>query len=164
MPTVKIFTAKYLDALKPMCKPCERALREAGKSERPGCEHPKDSIKDVYEVSDATQLRAFVKSSGRIFLGWRYRIPQGCAGAGDHATLGLGRWPSPSALKRANSGLRRAQEDRANGIDPGAAKRAARVTARRTPRTLIVLSLSAGGSRTARNKGRVIKSFMTKKD
>jgi hypothetical protein len=112
MPTVHELTNKYLDALRPLCRDCERKLREAGRPERPGCEH---TSKATYEVNDESGLTCIVQKSGARALLWRYRRPEKPF---KHASITFGRYPAPNALKNANRDLLKAKHDRANGVDP----------------------------------------------
>jgi integrase len=138
MPTVSKFSTLYLDSLEPMCHACEKALRDANDPKRPGCDH---TPKADYYVNDESGQHGFMKPSGLLLLGWRYRRPKGVAGAGKHACQIFGRYGAPNSLKAANTALRHAKNDRERGIDPGAQKRekieAATVLAKNTYSSLL---------------------------
>jgi len=83
-----------------------------------------------YEIAEASGLRIVVRPSGTKSFSGRYRRPKGKADAGMSAQLVLGTYPIPVSLAEARKAWASARADLKKGNDPGAAKIAARVSAK----------------------------------
>jgi integrase len=75
-------------------------------------------------------LRVVVRPSGVKTFSGRYRRPRGKPDAGMSAQLIIGQYPIPVSLAEARKAWASARADLKKGIDPGAAKIAARVSAK----------------------------------